>query len=136
MLAHAIKGYIDPRHEKTSPTTRQFYDFVQYPLKTKAMEAWCKALLDAYKKAGGIYPESCAACTGQAILERTAGAMLSASDDFEDGIKPTSDNRPPLGGPTPVERAHLSIQVICSDDWTQHVRVKAAFSWRTHSRPS
>lgn len=58
MLAHTIKGDVDPRHEKMSPTTRQFYDFAQrIPLKTKAMEAWSKALLDAYDKAGGIYPE-------------------------------------------------------------------------------
>lgn len=41
-----------------SPTTRQFYDFAQrIPLKTKAMEAWSKALLDAYKEVSGIYPE-------------------------------------------------------------------------------
>lgn len=58
MLAHKIKGDHDPRHEKMSPTTHQFYDFAQrLPLKTKAMVAWSEALLAAFKKAGGLYPE-------------------------------------------------------------------------------
>jgi integrase len=58
MLAHTIKGDHDPRHEKQSQTTRQFYDFAQrIPLKSKAMAAWSEALLAAFKKAGGIYPE-------------------------------------------------------------------------------
>jgi hypothetical protein len=58
MLAHTIKGDHDPRHEKQSQTTRQFYDFAQrIPLKTKAMAAWSEALLAAYKNAGGLYPE-------------------------------------------------------------------------------
>lgn len=58
MLAHKIKGDHDPRHEKMSPTTHQFYDFAQrLPLKEKAMAAWSEALLAAFKKAGGLYPE-------------------------------------------------------------------------------
>jgi hypothetical protein len=58
MLAHTIKGDHDPRHEKQSPTTRQFYDFAQrIPLKSKAMAAWSEALLTAFDNAGGIYPE-------------------------------------------------------------------------------
>jgi integrase len=58
LLAHTIKGDVDPRHEKMSPTTRQFYDFAQrLPLKTEAMEAWSNQLMKCYKDAGGIYPE-------------------------------------------------------------------------------
>jgi integrase len=52
MLAHKIKGDHDPRHEKMSPTTHQFYDFAQrLPLKAKAMGAWSEALLAAFEKA-------------------------------------------------------------------------------------
>lgn len=58
LLAHTIKGDVDPRHEKMSPTTRQFYDFAQrLPLKTEAMEAWSNQLMKCYKDAGGIYPQ-------------------------------------------------------------------------------
>ena len=58
ILAHEIKGDHDPKHEKASPTTRKFYDFAQrIRLKTMAMEAWSGALLKAYEKAGGLYPQ-------------------------------------------------------------------------------
>lgn len=58
MLAHTIQGDVDPRHERLSATTRQFYDFAQrIPLKREAMRAWSEALLASYRAAGGIYPE-------------------------------------------------------------------------------
>jgi hypothetical protein len=58
MIAHKIKGDHDPRHEKMSPTTHQFYDFAQrLPLKSIAMAVWSEALLAAFEKAGGVYPE-------------------------------------------------------------------------------
>jgi len=53
MLAHTIKGDVDPKDEKASLTTRQFYDFGQrIPLKTIAMKAWSEELLKSFKAGG------------------------------------------------------------------------------------
>jgi hypothetical protein len=58
MIGHEIAG--DRRNEldRVGQTGKRWYFQAQrIPEKTKAMEAWSEALLAAFKKAGGIYPD-------------------------------------------------------------------------------
>jgi hypothetical protein len=57
----AFLGHAPPLDDKDpearSPTTEKFYSMTQrMPLKTAAMKAWSEAVLNAYLKAGGVWP--------------------------------------------------------------------------------
>jgi integrase len=57
----AFLGHAPPLDDKDpearSPTTEKFYSVTQrMPLKTLAMKAWSEAVLNAYLKAGGVWP--------------------------------------------------------------------------------
>jgi hypothetical protein len=57
--AELMSGLAAPLRTKTlTPTlTEKFYSVTQrMPLKTLAMKAWSGAVLDAYLKAGGVWP--------------------------------------------------------------------------------
>jgi hypothetical protein len=55
-LAHA-PALDDKDPEARSPATEKFYSVTQrMPLKTLAMRAWSEAVLNAYLKAGGVWP--------------------------------------------------------------------------------
>ena len=57
LLGHALPGDSDPQIIRLSPTTEAYYNLAQHiPLKMEAIRAWTDALLDEYKKIGGIYP--------------------------------------------------------------------------------
>ena len=57
MIDHAFPGDTLDELQKLAPTTKQHYVQAQrIPQKTEAMEAWCNALLQAFKAAGGLYP--------------------------------------------------------------------------------
>lgn len=58
MIDHAFPGDRLGELDKLAPTTKQHYVLAQrIPHKTAAMEAWSNALLEAFKAAGGIYPD-------------------------------------------------------------------------------
>jgi hypothetical protein len=57
----AFLGHAPPLDEKDpearSPTNENFYSVTQrMPLKTLAMKAWSEAVLNAFLKAGGVWP--------------------------------------------------------------------------------
>jgi len=57
-LGHVLPGDNDPAIVNLSPTTDRFYNLAQrIPLKALAMRRWSEALLQAYKDAGGVFPE-------------------------------------------------------------------------------
>jgi hypothetical protein len=58
MIGHEIAGDRRSELDRVGRTGKRWYFQAQrIPEKTKAMEAWSEALLAAFKKAGGIYPD-------------------------------------------------------------------------------
>jgi hypothetical protein len=58
MIGHEIPGDRKSDLDRISQTSKRWYFQAQrIPEKTRAMEKWCDALLDAFFGAGGIYPD-------------------------------------------------------------------------------
>ena len=57
LLGHTLPGDSDPQIVRLSPTTAAYYNLAQHvPLKMAAINAWTEAILDEYKKIGGVPP--------------------------------------------------------------------------------
>ncbi|MBR1092049.1 hypothetical protein JQ621_31750 [Bradyrhizobium manausense] len=58
LIGHEIEGDKKDDLDRIAPTSKRWYLQAQrIPEKTQAMAVWCDALLEAYRRAGGIYPE-------------------------------------------------------------------------------